>query len=61
MTLGPIIVLDIILHLIWGTSMGAVRSQKESRAGAESHFLKAVVLGQTPVWKAEPRKQQVGE
>ena len=54
-TLGPTIMGDIIPHLIWGTSMGGGGSQKESSAGAASHFLRAVVLRQTQVWKAEPR------
>lgn len=46
---------DIIPHLIWGTSMGGGGSQKEGHAGAACHVLRAVVLEQTQVWKAEPR------
>lgn len=55
MTLGPIIMSDITPHLIWGTSMGGGGSQKAGHAGAACHVLRAVVLEQTQVWKAEPR------
>lgn len=38
--------------------MGGGGSQKESSAGAACHFLRAVVLRQTQMWKAEPRVAQ---
>lgn len=38
--------------------MGGGGSQKESSARAACYFLRAVVLGQTQMWKAEPRVAQ---